>query len=125
MANSTLTEAEQFFYDHAGYDWDNHDGETEEQGHERCARELAQAEQWAMLRGAYVLWNEDWSVNHTDEYPDAYDSEPQTCEYATLWLDGEVVTSLGCIDDADDSYRRVIEAELASEALSHIWLKSG
>jgi len=115
MTRAELTDAEQFFYDHAGYS--HGPDETPGQGRERCARELAQAEQWAQLVGAEFQWEDDWSIiSHVAEF-DADDHEPDTCESCSLVVTGVWRASLGCIDDATDDYRRVIEAELASEAM--------
>jgi|SRR5579863_2281853 len=109
-----LQEATDFFYRHAR--WSYGAGETEEQGRTRCARELAGAEHWAQSVGLTYLWESDWTVgSHVSEY-DCYDEEPGSCETCVAYLNGAVVTALGCIDDADDNDRRVIEAELASEA---------
>lgn len=62
-------------------------------------------------------WVDDWEIiSHVDEY-DCYDEEPTTCEGCICRLGGEVLASLWCIDDATDEYRRLIESELADEAL--------
>lgn len=107
-----------FFYDHAGYSWRRDEGETEEQGHVRCALALADAELWAEAAPAFrVEWEDDWIVgSHVREFGDSYDAEPDTCEVALAYVGADVVASLGCIDDADDNYRRVVNAELADEA---------
>ena len=85
---------------------------------------LAVAEVLA-ARGWRVVWEDDWDVgSHRDFYgPDsAYaDREPDTCETAALVDEsGDVLASLGCIDDATDEYRRVVAAELAAEALGEL-----
>ena len=100
-----------FFYEHAGY---SHDPaiETPEEGRLRCAEALAEAEAFAETNGIVVSWSADWDVNHTAEF----DYEPETCEHAAALMHGEVVASLGCIDDATPEYRRVVEAQLADEA---------
>ena len=111
----TLTEQERFFYDNAAYGWFR-GAETVEQGRARTARLLAEAETRMLKSGWRVDWEDDFKVVHVREY-DSYDSEPSTCEYATLRdHDGNWLASLGCIDDATDAYRRVIAAELAAEA---------
>jgi hypothetical protein len=107
-----LNSAEQFFYDNAGW---SHDPETEtlEEAKIRNARQLAQAEEWAGVHGLTYVWVDDWSVNHLNEFD--YDEDPLTCEFVEIITEaGDVLASLGCIDDAD--YRRVIAAELALEA---------
>ena len=122
MTRAQLTDAEQFFYDNAGYSYGP--DETPEQGRKRCARELADAEQWAQLVGAEFRWSDDWEItSHVGEFPDAYDHEPDTCEVCDLHVNGQWRQSLGCIDDATDDYRRVIEAELASEAMRTVGLE--
>jgi hypothetical protein len=112
---TTLTEAEQFFYDHAGYSYDA-EHMTGEQGRILSAKLLAQAEEWAKDHDLTYVWvdTDDWT-------PSGHESEfgytPETCEFAELVNeDGETLASLGCIDDATPEYRRVIEAELAFEA---------
>jgi hypothetical protein len=114
------TEDVAFFYEHAGYGW-NPETEAEQEGHARSARTLAVAEMRAKARGFVFTWSKDWEVgNHKAFYgaDSAYaDQEPDTCETCVAYYDDEVVASLGCIDDATPEYRRVVEAELAAEAL--------
>jgi len=113
-----LTDAERFFYYHAGFSYDPKI-ETRQQRKLRCAREMADAEAYARRAGWTFSWFDDWQFNHTKEYGREY--EPQTCECCQLQdADGEVLESLCCIDDADANYRRVIEAELADQALYSI-----
>lgn len=101
---------EQFFYNNAGYSYDPAT-ETPEQGRQRCAQALAAAEAWAQAEGMTVQWADDWADPH------GHEETPESCEQATLYdADGFVVASLGCIDDVDPDYRRVVEAELAAEA---------
>jgi hypothetical protein len=103
-------EAEEFFYAHAG--WGYLPGsETPERGRRRGAEALAEAEGWAADVEVEYSWSDDFRVDHVAEY-DCYDEEPATCETCTAEL-GMLSESLGCIDDADDNYRRVIMAELA------------
>jgi hypothetical protein len=109
-----------FFYSNAGYSYDPKT-ETRNQGRWRCARSLAKAEQEAKQRGFEFQWQDDWTIaDHVKEF-DTYTEQPSTCE-TCLCLDeqGNVLASLGCIDDASNAYRRVIEAELASEAIHTI-----
>jgi hypothetical protein len=105
----------EFFYQHAG--WSYHPTtETAEQGRRRSAATLATAEVWARDNGIEFEWEDDETINHMREF-DCYDVEPQTCETCIARnADGDVVASLGCIDDADTDYRRVVQAELAYEA---------
>lgn len=114
-----LTADEQFFFDHAGW---SHDPLTESprEGRVRCAQALATAEQWLKDNSAFyrVTWEDDPDSRY-DHGRDVLESSPETCEQATLWMiDADhpwVAASLGCIDDADDAYRRVVAAELALE----------
>lgn len=112
-----MSAAEQFFYDHAGYSY-RPETETRRQGRRRSARRLAEAEAYAKEHGWSVNWADDWDVDHRKEF-DCYDNGgPSTCESAVLRdADDHILGSLGCIDDADKNYRRVIEAELALEAM--------
>lgn len=115
---TTPTEAaEEFFYKHAGWSY-NPKTETAEEGRRRCAREMAAAERDAASLGIRVTWQPDpYPVDHVKEF-DCYDAEPETCEVATAYgPDGDVLASLGCVDDATPEYRRVVEAELADEAI--------
>lgn len=119
-------DAVEFFAIHAG--WDYHpDTETPEQGRLRGAVSLALAERWAKANDAMFTWEDDFGVDHVKEF-DAYDEEPETCEICTMYLPDHspalesvrIVASLGCVDDATDEYRRVVEAELAQEARSRM-----
>jgi hypothetical protein len=81
-----------------------------------CAR----AELNAHALGVYVVWHDDWEVgSHREEYgKEVYDQEPDSCEVAILRdATGEALGSLGCIDDADEHYRRLVSAELFLEYL--------
>lgn len=109
-----MNDAERFFYEHAGWGYSPGE-ETPEQGRERGAKALAEAEAWAKREGVEFRWDDDFGIDHVAEF-DCYDTEPETCEVCVAYIDGCVVASLGCIDDADDNYRRVVMAELADEA---------
>ncbi len=100
-----------FFLRNAGYSYDPKT-ETKQAGRSRCARQLAKAERDAAALGFTFEWQEDdIFASH------GHDEHPNTCEVC-FCLDGDkVLASLGCIDDATREYRRVIEAELALEAL--------
>jgi len=82
------------------------------------ARALAYAEQEATARGWRVEWRDD---------PEGWDSlgdiDPETVKevfYAVLFDENEnVLASLGSIVDPDRAYGRVVEAELALEALNN------
>ena len=78
---------------------------------------LAKAEQEAEARD----WTVEWSY---DDLPydmgDAETEMPSEVLVAVLKdASGNVLGSLGGIGDPDSNYRRVVEAELALEALSH------
>lgn len=115
MTTNRNTSAVWFFYRNAGYSYDPAN-ETKQQGRWRGARTLANAEAWARQENITFGWEEDWLVgDHIREY--GYDDNPLTCEVAAAYAsDGEILASLGCIDDASNDYRRVINAELALEA---------
>lgn len=94
--------------------------ETKRQGYARQARQLAKAERDARALGYTFEWTDDWSIgSHVREFgEESYPEEPGTCE-SCIMRDpaGNVVQSLGCVDDASREYRRAIEAELALEEL--------
>ena len=111
---------EMFFFEHAGWSYQPAT-ETPNQGRMRCARDLALAERTAKSRGWQVRWTDDWSLDHQREFDCYEDGDPETCEMAALYdEEGTVLASLGCIDGATDEYRRVIEAELADEAMYEV-----
>lgn len=120
--DAMLAEATAFFLEHGSHGW-YRDRETEEQGRQRAARDSALAELYAKDHGWEIVWEDDWDrdTSHVEEFPDAYDAEPDTCEMATLYdEEGTLLGSLGCIDDASSEYRRVIFAQLADEQIP--WL---
>ncbi len=113
-----MNKATRFFYEHAGYNF-NPATETVEQGKLRCAKSLANAERYAQSQGFTFTWEDDWMVDHAKEYDCYEDGGPETCEACICRdSDGNVLASLCCIDDATSEYRRVIEAELASEGMA-------
>lgn len=115
-----LSPVAQFFYDHAGYSYDPAK-ETAELGRRRCARSLADAEAKASELGFKYEWEQDDQTNRefTKKGPEYY-----------LWRcachdqTGKVVSSLCGVDFGNggspwgEPYARVVQAELASEALS-------
>ena|ERR1700678_354402 len=110
-----------FFLRNAGYSY-NPETQTKQQGRSEGARLLAKAERDARALGYTFEWRDDWTLgcSHFEFYGESYGhGEPSTCE-SCIMLDenGEVVQSLGCIDDATREYRRVVEAELALEEVS-------
>lgn len=113
------TEAEQFFYDHAGYS--HRVDEPATSGRARCAISLAEAEAIAESRGWEVGWEED---------PEPFDCDCGSSECGNYQpycaslrdSDGNVLASLCGVTFATDTpngdpYARVVAAELASEAL--------
>lgn len=109
-----------FFLKHAGYSYDPKT-ETPQAGRSRCARQLAKAERDARALGYTFEWDDD------PDGRDDSDEDVETCE-SCVCLDGEVgadedrnshiLAVLGGICDATREYRRVVEAELALEALA-------
>lgn len=113
-----LTEAERFFFEHSG--WSYKPGEeTSCEGRNRCARLSAQAEAWARADGVTFRWEDDnelWEPEPYDTIEWCAAGREVTCKACghTEW---ETLASLGGIADATPEYRRVIEAELAYEAM--------
>lgn len=65
-----------------------------------------------------VQWEDDWEVDHQKEFDIYEDGGPKTCERAAVFgPNGEVLSALCCIDDADDDYKEEIEKELIEDAL--------
>ncbi len=124
----------QFFLKHAGYSYDPMK-ETPLQGRRRCAEQLAEAEKEMEARG----WVAEWRVD--DERAYCYCDSP-TCRYhensnykwTTLYCvlyhpcdcdrcsdkHRDILGSLCGIINPDYNYRRVVEAELALDALAEI-----
>jgi hypothetical protein len=117
-----LTVAARFFWAQGGYSY-TPGKETAEQGRERCARNLAAAEGIAREAG-YTF---DWETDCFDS-SEWSDKRPNWPQYVCLMRDltGKVVQSLCGIDFGEDAsgpygdYRRVVEAELASEEVSAV-----
>lgn len=113
-STSAHANAVKFFYKHAG--WGYTPGkETKAQGRRRGAVLLARAEAEAEKRGWRVKW---------DHSPEAYEMGDAETEMPSEVLDavlydeeGHVRGSLGQIGDPSRAYGRVVEAELALEAL--------
>jgi hypothetical protein len=116
-----LPEAIEFFIAHGYRSW-NPAIETQEEGIARSAREQAGAELAALNLGWEVRWEDDWDGDHSyTEQAELDGYEVSTCEQATLYdQDGDHLESLGCVDDADNNYRRVIEAQLIDQALRQL-----
>lgn len=109
-----LTEAEQFFYDHAGWSY-SPETETPEVGRERGAIELARAEE-RMKNGPYYVTTEPDDMPWGGDFP--YDGPMWI---VSLWsvegvAIGEVIGSIGGVAcESGDPYMRVVRAELALE----------
>ena len=111
-----------FFYQQAGYSY-RPGTETPSQGRRRCARALAAAERKASRAGFSFAWSIDPDASSLDW--DESGVEPWALwQCVCLNMKGDAIASLHAIDfSADgepwsDPYRRVVEAELAMEALS-------
>ena len=102
-----------FFLKHGGYS--TKPGETKRQGQLRSARQLAEAEAFAEDAGWKVSWEPD---QEPYDMGDA-ETEPPSEVYVAVLMDDDdnVLGSLGAIGDPDNNYKRVIEAELALEAM--------
>lgn len=106
-----------FFYEHAGFGYDPKT-QTPEQGKRQCAEALADAETLATAHGYTFEWFVDPEITAAD-WSDTEDHATWCCIIRND--DGDVVGSLGGIDFGPggepwgDSYRRVVEAELALE----------
>jgi hypothetical protein len=120
-AKQALSPAEFFFYENAGYSYDPKT-QTPEQGRIACAKALAEAE--AVGKRLEYSFEWDW-----DECPDLsfMSDEEREQEHEVLCcriVDPETarysLASLCGIVDPDHNYRRVIEAELASEAIAEL-----
>jgi hypothetical protein len=113
------TSAEKFFFDCAGFSY-NPATETKLAGRNRCARNLATAEAWARNAGISFEWCES-DIDSSD----FSDARPRWSLYDCIARDasGQVIGSLsGCDFGRDASgpygdYRRVVEAEIALEAM--------
>ena len=115
-ATRKLTPAQAFFFVNAG--WSYMAGkESKSLGRTRCAVELAAAEDVYIAAHRVADVSCDWE-HDSDAAQDGEHDE--TCEYACIRIDGQVVASLGAICDASDEYRRVVRAELASECLEQL-----
>ena len=102
-----------FFLDNAGY--------ATPPGRAACALSLARSERESYARGWTVSWGAD-SFCDCETYENervGYVPMEGPCDFAEL-LDeqGEVLASLYGIHGADQSYRRVVAAELAAEAIA-------
>lgn len=109
-----------FFRTHAGFSYDPAK-ETKAQGRARYARALAKAEVAALFAGLHFAWE----VDDIDSRDFSDDPEPWALYACTAYnATGDAVAHLGGIDFGRDGtphadpYRRVVEAELALEAIA-------
>lgn len=117
-----LTDAERFFYNHAGISY-MPGKETAEQGKIRGAKQLAKFEARAYARG----FTYHWSVDQSTDSSEFSDVKPawKLWQCAMYNCRGRIVNSLHAIDFGRDvkpwgqDYRRVVEAELALEGLTN------
>lgn len=109
-----------FFLKHAGFSYDPKT-ESKAQGRRKCAKQLANAETFADAAG----WSFEWSI---DPYVTSEDFDIEAYEQWQLVardIDGNVIASLHGIDFGPgaepwgDPYRRVVQAELALEAIAN------
>lgn len=117
-----MTKQEQFFYDHAGYSYDPKT-QTKEEGREQGAKHLAQAETYAREQGWECSWEYE-QERAIDVFgpPDPvngpfYDPDAEFLCCLLRDENGKVLESLGMIENPSREYRRVVEAELAWEAM--------
>ncbi len=116
----------QFFLKHAGYSYDPKK-ETQIEGRRKCARALAEAERKAYAKGFDFEWELDsmTSAEWLEDDEDGGKNRKPWNTWACVARDnnGKVIGSLCGIDFGrngepwGDPYRRVVEAELALEAL--------
>ena len=110
-----MTKLEQFFFDNAGCSYDPKT-ETKQEGQARGAAELAKAMHYALDKGWTFEWDHDAgescncgekNCGHTVEY----------CLLEDASNGNRILGSLSGICGATADYRRVVEAELALEAM--------
>lgn len=118
--------AYQFFLKHAGYSYDAAT-ETPMQGRIRCARAMAKSEAAATRLGYSYEWEIDQEINSSEFSAETPPHQLWCCVMRNP--EGQVVASLGGIDFLHhdnpwaEPYRRVVEAELALEAMHEVNLK--
>jgi hypothetical protein len=116
----------QFFFEHGGYSYDA-ETETAEQGRLRCAQALAEAETAARDAGVTFEWGADGDTNRawTDD-GDEYGTWACAAFVDTDHSTRRCIGSLCGIDlgidghPSNDPYSRVVEAEVAAEALQNL-----
>jgi hypothetical protein len=121
--------AVQFFYEHAGYSYDPKT-ETPDKGRLRGAQALAQAEEYAAAKDWGYSWDYDRAgcIGCDCDSADCACSTGEPHETLVCFLrtyDGEVLEALGGICGATPEYSRVVEAELALQAMPMAETQSG
>jgi len=107
IAAAAVRKSWRFFLDHAGY--------AVPPGRAQCALSLAKAENFAKANGFSFEWSDDpHGCSMCGCCPVEKRQPVEVCLCRSE--NGSVVASLCGICGADKNYRRVIEAELASEA---------
>jgi len=120
-ARKQLTVDQFFFYHNAGYSYDPKT-ETLKEGRFRCARELAAAETIGQRLG-YVF---EWEFDECPDLSWMSDKEREQghevlcCRIPDPENTRHSLASLCGITDPPYHYRRVIEAELAAEAIADL-----
>jgi hypothetical protein len=114
---TVTAEAIAFFREYGGYSVAT--GETDAQGRERSAREMAAAEAWLVAQpGFQVRWVQDNDYN-----PDDYDIDdmPDVAFGCVVKVDGEESSLWGITFDGPgpegSPYARIVVAELAAELM--------
>lgn len=117
-----VTVAEAFFYEHAGYSYDPRT-QTPEEGRHAAAKRLAHVEEAGREAGLSF----EWMVDNSDDSSSFSEETPPWRLWGCICHDnkGAPGAALWGIDFGRDGtpwsntcYRRVVEAELASEQLS-------
>lgn len=126
--SESMTVDERFFYENAAYSY-HPSTESRDAGRRRCAAEMAAAERSAREAGIGFEWQED--VFDSSEWSD---EQPPWKQYVCFahGADGLTVASIGVVDFGRDGspwtdarYRRVVEADLAIEALADARCEGG
>lgn len=84
------------------------------------AKLLADAEEWASARGVTFEWSYDVNADRSWEEEAGYDGPGEYEFVVATDPDTGLTESLSGIVDADNNYRRVVEAELALELKNEI-----
>src|SRR5579872_2916121 len=110
--------AEKFFYEHGGYSYDPKK-ETPTQGRRRSAKAAAKAEEIASRLGWSFKWEEDQEPYEMGDAETEMPAEVLSC--VLFDEDGNVLESLSSIGMSgnfreDNSYKRIVESELAGKA---------